>query len=179
MAESTIQSTSQVGFTWTGDGTYGLQIQNGYRGPCQARRLRLYSMGPVPDTIMAAYSPTFVMPSSGTVAIRAESFSQQYSTGGTSTATSYTFKTGTIPPVLNAGDGIEMVSAGQAQFYVDLPKSVPTQFTQGEIITLVEQPQKPRCGLWQVYVWQLVVPYTSGVAPSSGSSSSSSSSSSE
>jgi hypothetical protein len=118
-----------------------------------------------PDAISAAlsgYSITLVIPSSGTYVVKSESFSEQLTTGGLGTASSYTFKNGIIPPVLNSGGGIIAEIGGQAQFFLDLPVSTPTRFSSGDTINIVEQPQKLRCGLWQAYVWILVCPYTMG-----------------
>ncbi|HEY3835090.1 MAG TPA: hypothetical protein VGL72_00890, partial [Bryobacteraceae bacterium] len=153
----------EYGFSSTDSGSFGLQIQNGYRGPVAGRRLRIFSMGPIPDSVLAPYTPTFVMPSSGTVVIESVTNSIQASTSGSSTANSTSFKTGTIPPVLTAGIGADESGVGLARCFVDLPASQPIAFTAGDIITLLEVPQKLGMGLWQIYVWQLVVPYTSGL----------------
>lgn len=162
---NTIGST-QYGLSFTGDGSFGVLVQNGYRGPCVARRLRFFSDGPIPDAVIASFTPFFIMPSSGTVVIESQSESIQDSTGGVASATSFYYKAGRIQPVLTGAGAIgNIVGSGQARFFVDLPPSTPTMLTQGQIIPLLEQPQKMGIALWQLYVWQVVVPYTSGLGP--------------
>lgn len=55
---------------------------------------------------------------------------------------------------------------GQATAIMDLPQSIPAKFNQGDIITLVDQPQRLGvAGLWECYVWFVTCPNTSGSAP--------------
>jgi hypothetical protein len=156
--------------SYTGGGTVTLPMQNGYRGQCRARRLRLFSMGPLDAETLAAYPPTFVLPSSGTFVVESESFSlAANSSGGSSSSTSFTFKAGNIPPVLTGGASGPGATRGgegaQARCFVDLVPSTPTRFYQGDTITLLEQPQKLGAALWQTIVWLIEVPYTTGLPP--------------
>lgn len=156
-------SGTEWAYTLSGGGSYGLKIQNGYRGPCKARRQRIFSVGPIANATIAEYNLTLIMPSSGTVVIESESISVQISSGGQSTANSFTFKCGTIPPVLTQGaSSFILDSSGQAQFFVDLPASTPQSFSLGDTVTLMEQPNKLGVGLWDLYIWIVSCPYTMG-----------------
>ena len=173
-SDAAIQSSggaSEYSLSITEDGSVLPHFQNGYRGPCLGRRLRLFSSGPPSDAYIgsgSSYRPTFVMPSSGTYAVKARSESFQVTTGGTATGISWSFKAGSIPPVISRGASApsDTDGGGQASCTVRLPPSTPTGFVQGDIITLMEQPQKLGAALWQTIVWQLTVPYTSGFPPS-------------
>jgi len=166
-------------------GAVGLPMQDGYHGPCRARRLRCFFVGPPPDSFENNLAPTFVMPSSGTFVIQGGSQSAIF-TPDLSTATissSVNFRTGRIPHCLTGphpnpfpgaskiggGAGITATGGGVVGFsgvVVNLNESIPAKFTQGDIITLMGQPQKYDAGgLWEVVVFLITVPYTSGQAP--------------
>lgn len=161
--ENTVGDT--YAYSQTNGGTFALSIQNGYRGPCRARRLRIFSSGPVSDAVIAAFAPTFVMPSSGSVVVKSQSLSVSANTSNSSNATSFTYKTGTIGPVTTRGAGGSIGGVGGADIIAVLPPSIPSAFYQGDTITLMEQPQKLPAALREVIVWQLEVPYTSGLPP--------------
>jgi len=126
LALSTVTALTEWGLTITGGGSVGMQIQNGYRGPCKAQRLRLYGMGPsAMSSALSGYNIILVIPSSGTYVIESESISTQVNTtSGEGQAFSYTFKNGTIPPVLTPGlvGNLPVNKPGQAQFFVPPPR---------------------------------------------------------
>jgi Putative Ig domain len=147
----------------TGTG-WGLGVQHGYHGPCVARRYRFLSMGEgagtALETAVGNYSPTVITPTSGTVASESVSNSQQASSGGSSMSQSFTWRLGSIPAVLTPKLAGTIGAIGGARIVAFVPKSNPITFNSGDTITLMEQPQKLQCGLWQVFVYVLVVPYT-------------------
>ncbi|EDY16915.1 hypothetical protein CfE428DRAFT_5544 [Chthoniobacter flavus Ellin428] len=172
-------------------GAVGLPMQDGYHGPCRARRLRCFFVGPPPDSFESNLAPTFVMPSSGTFVIQGGSSSRIFTPDlvNSTISSSVNFRTGRIPHCLTGTsatgalspsklDGSGGITAlggligggsilGFSGAIVDLPASIPTQFTQGDIITLMGQPSKYDAGgLWEVVVFLISVPYTSGSAPS-------------
>lgn len=152
-------------YSW--GGAVGLPMQDGYHGPCRARRQRYFFIGPPPDGFEQSLTPTFIMPSSGTDVIEGGSQSRtvNLNNGDVTTSFSNSFRTGRIPHCLNGGvPPIVTFGDGQATVMVDMPPSVPTRFIQGQTITLMGQPMKHEAGaLWEVIVWQIQVPYTSGL----------------
>ena len=147
-------------YSFSTGAAYGLSLQHGYRGPCVARRLRCFSMGAGAGTtlesVVGSYSPTLITPTSGSAAVETVTSSAQASGSSSASSTSNTWKVGTVPPTLNSGLG----GFGQVKFSV--PPSAPAGFVKGDVITLLEQPQKLDAGLWQIYVKQLTCPYTMG-----------------
>ena len=152
-------------------GAAGLPMQDGYHGPCRARRLRCFFVGPPPDSFEEGFAPTFIMPSSGTFVIAGGSKAINYSPDLSSEtiSNSNSYRTGRIPhcltgSVMSGGGGL--VGNETGTLAVDLPPSTPTQFKLGDVITLMGQPTKHDAGaLWEVIVWLITVPYTSGLAP--------------
>lgn len=149
------------------DGSLLPFFQNGYRGPCQGHRLRLFSSGPPDSAYLSPYKPTFIAPSSGSYSIAGQSTSIQVSTGGTANAISHSYKAGSIQPCLTGGHSVptDTIGTGPADCKVRLLPSSPARFFQGDVITLMEMPQKLGAALWQTIVWLLTVPYTSGLPP--------------
>lgn len=162
---ATSSGASEVDISWSGG--VGLNIQNGYRGPCQARRQVFYFMGPPPDSFATGVTPTFVLPTSGVVVIEGGSLKETTDpAGGTDTSTSVSYRAISIPATIHADDvGAGGGGGGQASFHTSLPNSVPAGFTKGDTITLVEEPQKWRVAAWRATVYLLAVPYTSGDEP--------------
>lgn len=73
-----------------------------------------------------------------------------------------------FPPLITTGSTNHgtMLATGQAKAFLDLPNSFPAKLNQGDIIVLMEQPQKTGvAGLWEWYFWFIYIPYTSGQAP--------------
>lgn len=69
---------------------------------------------------------------------------------------------------LTSGSGAAGTAAigNQAQGTLDIPESIPPKLNQGDILTLVDPPDKASVGvLWFFQVWRLTIPYTSGQAP--------------
>lgn len=242
---STVSATISHSYNWSG--ALGIAIQNGYRGPCVARRLRFFSVGPFLDAFIASLSPTIIIPSSGTSVIEGGTFARTIGSGGFTDSQSNNYRPGSIPAMLTgppptlitistigtgspalvttssahgfavnddvifAGtnstpllDGTQRVYSvnssttfhvapnggvsgggtggtvsaapytivdpsgglGQARINIDMPTSVPTHFTKGDIITILDQPQRTgTAGIWELIGWQIVVPYTSGSTP--------------
>ena len=56
--------------------------------------------------------------------------------------------------------------AGSEHLLLDLAVSNPQKLNQGDPLTLLDQPQKLEAGgLWELVVWELTIPYTSGANP--------------
>jgi hypothetical protein len=161
-------------------GAVALPMQDGYRGPCRAQRQRYFFVGPPPDSFEEGLAPTFIMPSSGTFVIEGGSVAANWTPDllNSTFSRSNSFRTGRIPHCLNggvptittfAGPNAAGVTTGDslATISVDMPPSVPARFVAGETITLMGQPTKYDAGaLWEVIVWIITVPYTSGLMPS-------------
>lgn len=159
---------SGTGIAWatSKSGEIGLDIQNGFRGPCVGRRIRIFSSGPFAAAALAPYAPTIIMPSMGTAIIKGTSQNHGISTGGFSNAESRTFKQRQIPPVVTCfvvDDGIS--GSTHATPYNNLTNSFPKFLFQGQIITRVEEPQKLAVAAWMMVIKRLVCPYTSGLPP--------------
>jgi len=147
----------------------GLPMQDGYHGPCRARRLRLFFVGAPPDSFEENLQPTFIMPSSGSFVIEGGSLSRIFTPDliNSTFSNSVSFRTGRIPHCLTGpSPAITPIGSGQATVTLNLPESIPPKFNVGDIITLMGQPQKYDAGgLWEVIVYFITVPYTSGHAP--------------
>lgn len=166
-SESVSGGATEYSLSLSSDGSLLPFFQNGYRGPCQGHRLRLFSSGPPASAYLSPYKPKFIAPSSGSYAIAGQSLSIQVSTGGTANAISHSYKAGSIQPCITGGHSAptDTIGTGDAECKVRLLPSSPARFFQGDIITLMEMPQKLGAALWQTIVWQLTVPYTSGLPP--------------
>jgi hypothetical protein len=187
-----------LNWAYSYSGGVGFKILPGFRGGCDATRLRVFSMGPVttlPTNPATGhpYQNTVVIPAVGTVQVQGGSVSKSNNllaiatSGGVvsigeiqdTTSTSNTFKGVPIPPVLTkAYSGPIPVgpSGAQATFDVKLPDSIVydkgftpetrTGWTQGDIITVIDQPEKLRSiGVYMTTIWLIVAPYTTGVGP--------------
>jgi hypothetical protein len=154
-------------------GAVGLPMQDGYHGPCRATRERHFFIGPPPNSFQEGLTLTVIMPASGTFVIEGGSSAQNTTIdfANRTTSNSVTFRTGRIPHCLNGGTPIVNTfdgpnGTGQATLTVDMPASIPDRFIQGNTITLLGQPVKYDAGaLWEAIVWNIVIPYTSGLPP--------------
>lgn len=155
---------SDIGYVWNGG--IAPKIQSGYRGPCDARRLRFFFVGPPPDSFYDTYPITRVNPSVGVVIVKGGSFNiHAVISGGTVTegqSTSWTYRAMGIPSVLHAGVSINKIGSGQAEFTLFLPPSEPSFFHAGDIINLVDEPIKWQVGVWEIVVYLITVPADSG-----------------
>jgi hypothetical protein len=163
---------ASIGFSYSFSGEVGLNIINGYRGPCQARRIDLYSSGPPGAAFLAPYAPTVVQPVTGSILVQGGSLSESISVSSTSISGSTTNSTRyqhvQIPPVLTGlaivGGALPeyTIGEGRANFELTIGASIPLEFAQGDIIRAAEEPQQLRLGLWRTSVWELLVPADSG-----------------
>lgn len=145
-------------------GTYLLDIQDGARTGVPCIRHRIFSNGPPTAASLAAYKPTTIILSRGSVAIKSKTNHLQQTTGAQTTAFSYSTKTGTIPPVLAAG-GFAFTPTSGVTGQIELAPSVPARFIQGDTIMECEQAQKLGAGLWQIFAYEMTATYTSGLPP--------------
>jgi len=68
--------------------------------------------------------------------------------------------------VTGTGNTGNMQSAQRANVNISIPLSYPTKFTAGDIIRVMNEPEKLKAGgVWVLYYWKLIVPYTSGANP--------------
>lgn len=171
-ANSTTTETTEIAFSYSYSGSVALEIQNGYRGDCDATRSRFFSMGPFQQAPINSFTgqpfaATVVQPSTGMITIKGGSFSSRQTATGLTTATSSTAKDETIPPVLTgAFGGIQGgFGQGRVQYRVGLPPSVPQRWNKGDIIVTLDETEKLRGGaIYMITVWQIVVPYNTGAA---------------
>ena len=171
-ATTTGFSFTEIGRTkinW--NGTVAPDIQQGWRGLCKA--VRYLKLTPVaPDN--SALASTFVMPSTGRVIVQGGAFSQETSiTSGSfsqTTSSSVNFSSHPISDVLTGPAPAVTIHdpSGLAQtiFTLNLSLSVPTHFTAGDTVIVVDQPEMMLGGLfWKQFRWDIKVPYTSGMGP--------------
>lgn len=179
---STTTSSFNINYSYSWSGGVGFKILPGFRGACDAQKIRVFSMGPFtvfPDDPSTGleYKSTVVIPAVGNVAVQGGSFSKQinFDTFDMTESSSNTFKGSPIPPVLtSAYSGPTTVGSGQATFNIALPDSIVKDpgsaarkgFTQGDIIRVLDEVQKLRgIGVYMLTIWRIVCPYTTGVGP--------------
>lgn len=91
--------TPRAGNSWSGG--VGIDLQPGYRGPCNGRIQKFYFSGPPPDSFASNYSPTVIIPSAGTFVIQGGSCETVgFPTVYDQISVSNSFRTGTIPAVI-------------------------------------------------------------------------------
>jgi hypothetical protein len=173
--------TTEYGYSFSWSGGIGFKILPGFRGDCQATRFRVFSMGPITtmptDPLTGQpYAPTVVMPAVGTVTCEGGAQSLTETLTGETTSMSDSWKGENIPPVLTSAfsGSVTNIGTGEAVFSVDLPdaiikdpgSSARSGWVQGDIITTIDPPEKLRgIGVYMTTIWQIVVPYTTGVGP--------------
>lgn len=100
----TTGSSIATSISTSSSGGITLNIQNGYRGQCDALRTRRFFMGPPPQSFFDDNPPTIVIPSSGTVLIHSLANAWGEAFNGSSysfnESTSHSYRAMNVPPVL-------------------------------------------------------------------------------